>query len=70
MCIFYQPFVLVTRGCRMEMTQIVPEIVEAFIRVTGLRGAEDISEDGGFDEGLIEKAAPRSDENISTLCSK
>lgn len=65
-----RPFVLVTRGCRMEMTQIVPEIVEAFIRVTGLHGPEDIPEDGGFDEGLIEKAPPRFDESVSTLCSK
>ncbi|XP_008545557.1 uncharacterized protein LOC103569820 [Microplitis demolitor] len=63
-----RPLALVTWGCRLTMSYVNPSLVKEFIRTKALHGAEAISKDGDFDEGLIRKAKVVSDEDDSNLC--
>lgn len=63
-----KPLALVTWGCRLTMSYVNPSLVKEFIRTKALHGAEAISKDGDFDEGLIRKAKVVSDEDDSNLC--
>lgn len=55
-------------GCRLTMSYVNPSVVQHFIRKRALRGPEKISDDGDFQDGLLNKAKIITDEDDTTLC--
>lgn len=62
--------VLLTWGCKLSMSHVDDNLVKQFIKENAIRGPEQISFDGDFDDQLIEKSEVVSDESDSVLCRK
>ena len=65
-----RPFALVAWGAIVEMASVNQETAVGFIMSHALRGPEQTSRDGQFDENLIKPAEIVSDHDDYQLCPK